>query len=633
MTSSFCGGRGVRRLVVACGLAFLLASQMATGVPLGQETRAAPIDQGEVLSEYLSILVQQHAHKQNRASGYEGVHPLNRRGWGGASAESTQRGPHRRQATATVLPNVLPAVDEENPSTSAASASTAPSTATAASATSAAPSVTQAAASSSAASQSLPDVTPVPSASESSSSSSTSSSSRAKPSSTSSDKPTPSPSSGIGSFFSPHNKLFPLAVTVCVAVGIGVLLIVISLGKLISHARMTPEEKAGAYGDYSAKGAGAGGAAARGARSLKRALTSKKLGSFARRNHEGSVLIDVGDEVYAVTPEVAREYERERVNMGGSNGSGSSRLTTGSNSSSPLRQALKNAEMIVAANNASNVVESRPVPKGFDIHSWRASSALPGIHGKDADDEDDGLERSISQRLTDGLRALRGRGNGDTGARREGAFSFDSEKQDMGGMRQAEVPPSAYLPVITRGAKEWDISPRRESKQDSAPLQSRRADPGSLDAGLSHPRHTLMDAAVPSRSKTIKADAIPGAFPAQRPKSILIKRDDQQSGAYRHRMAADQGRTRDLQRNKTVGKSALHQSKHRSSSSTSFASPRMLGQRASPRMGAAAIFMKPSDPHADHAAVKATETHAPHTRELFRPLPMPPAFSPLTGHH
>lgn len=41
-------------------------------------------------------------------------------------------------------------------------------------------------------------------------------------------------------------------------------------------------------------------------------MTKKKLGSFARRTQDGSVLIEVGDEVFAVPPHLADSY-RERI--------------------------------------------------------------------------------------------------------------------------------------------------------------------------------------------------------------------------------------------------------------------------------------------------------------------------------
>lgn len=619
-----------RRLLIACGLVMTMANQMASGMPFSQDQNGmqSEVQSTDVLQNYVAMLLTQESRKESHADGYESVHPLNRRELIAEGEAEMKYGKRQTTVTITSAVDAAASTSADSAATSSAVAvtSVAATSAVAAATSSVAAASTYAVASSSAASTSLPAVTPVSSGLGIWTASSSSTSSTATS--------TPINSKNI---FSPHNKLFPAVIAACVAIGCGVLIICIAIGKCVAHSRMTPEEKAGEYGDYFKKGSSKdGGFAIRGARSLRRAFTNKKLGSFARRNQEGTVLIDVGDEVYAVTPEVAREYERERSALGGS--SGGSRLTVNVNNASPLRQALKNAEMTVAANGSQPY--SQAVSRGLDVASWRAQSALPGI---DEGKADNGLSRSISQRLTDGYRAFRGKelnSTKPTFGRPAGAYSFDSEKQDLGEMRLAEVPPTAYLPVITRGGKDWNIRPQEEKNIDSFhhTLKSKGSESSLQSSQLSHERHTLTDAPVP-RPVVEKIREAPTSTSASRPKSILIKRDDQQTrkdgpidrrisrrdGSYRQRKPVPTYEQQGVQRTKT---SASHHRSRQHPSSTSTASPKMFQKRSSTGQDVSPIFIKPSKPNASQE--KDKDANAPQTRELFRPLPMPPAISPLT---
>lgn len=477
-------------------------------------------------------------------------------------------------------------------------------------------------------------------------------------------KDDPKPS-GVASFFDPHSKLFPLAIAACVAAGLVVLLICVTIGKCCSHSQAKRDAANGkklpgskddvttTYNIGRSKTLG---------RSLRRALTGRKMGgqgglssgSFARRNREGSVLIDVGDEVFAVPVEVAQEYERERKSiLSGSSGSSSgSRLTFPSNQPSPLRQALYNAQLIVAANQAESRVGTKAVPRGFDIQSWRAHSYAPDAISEDDEktlsDEKDGLVRSMSQRIADGLRALRAsRSNESLNkgiAAQDNVFSFDAEKQDHAHIRQAQVPLSAAVPVLTRGSGGWAIERKEErsggesetsgsnySRSSAAHVirQSKAGLPpatsNTRDAALSQPR--IAQRTVDAKPAVAQVKRQGDRYNGQRPKSILIKRSQEKlrqqqreaTGAYRHR-----------------NPNAMQRS-----SSTPTGSPRTLQHRWSQenlhkkRSGALVAAVQPAKPDAGIVsngrlgATNAATEQAGNTRELYRPLPLPPAISPM----
>jgi hypothetical protein len=228
-----------------------------------------------------------------------------------------------------------------------------------------------------------------------------------------------------------------------------------------------------------------------------------------------------------------------------------------------------------------------------------------------------------------------------------GAFSFDSEKQVFGDLRQAEVPASAYLPVITRGTSDWNIQPQSQQQQRVPggfdqdilrPLHSKSSQSSFHSSELSHERYTLTDAPV-TRTKTVRSPGRMSEHHQHRPKSILVKRDGEgprhvkssKAGTtYRHRTSEIAAApATDLRRNKT-GKSTASRARSTHHSSTSFASPKMLQTRASTPLDSAPVFVKPAKPRPAQellsTSTRGAADNGPPTRDLFRPLPPPPAF-------
>lgn len=368
------------------------------------------------------------------------------------------------------------------------------------------------------------------------------------------------------------------------------------------RAKMTPEEKAGEYGNNSKRRNG--GIALRSAHTLRRAFTRGKLGSFARRNQEGSVLIDVGDEVYAVSPEVAREYERERNMMGTAYGN--------------KRQALQNAQITVAANQSGSSQGSNVLYK-MDNGSQHTVEEME-------------LQRSISQRVTDGLRSVRSQASNEAldQQARDCAYSFDSEKQQSGDLRQAEVPPTAYLPVVTRGAKEWDIRPQRDHSEMGRIMQSNGSQSSLISSQLSHERHTLTDAPIraaggierhqPPRYASERANQS-----ERRPKSILIRRDEHGNPIRSSQNQGEQRgappRPRGARRVGTI------------SSSTSPASPRVLqGRSGGFPSTSPPLYMRPALPSPTQSSSESGSPKSS-TRSLIRSNPIAPPSYHSEGRH
>ncbi|MCO5566190.1 hypothetical protein L7F22_019866 [Adiantum nelumboides] len=673
------GGKKV--VLAALAVAFIGAhvQPFAQARPFGdvqdREFNATNLSQGstqELLQELVSTL-QQH-QDQPRSEGYVGIHPLPRK---------RSDTPQKRQALPQIVPNVAAAA-----SAPAAAATTAPAPASSA----AAPPSSSAAA---------PTIQPASSASASKAPASSSSPSN---------KPSPSPSddansdsdsgsdegaSGVAALFNPHNKLFPLAIALTVAMSLGVLLVLVSIGKCVSHRQLARDERDGKR-KYSSKdndfimasvgNAGIGRKKTLG-RSLRRALTRGRLGggSFARREREGTVLIDVGDEVYAVTPEVAKEYERERKSClsgySGSSGgsSGGSRLTFPANQPTPLRQALYNAQLIVAANEAEKANGGKPqAPRGFDINTWRRDSVGTSSEGSYSDYDEktlhgsshnnkanlalppvDPLQRSLSQRLADGIRALT---NGDQNAgagRDKRAFSFDSEMQMPGALRQA--PLSSTVPVLTRGGGGWAVQRQQGNDQDDfkpmrKPVRQQHSDSTLRDSALSHDRHILRDdgpTAANGKRQPVNGlinGALNNTANGARPKSILVKNAQQKAAARRSAAGP----------NAVTSKGDLQRRATKVASSTAPGSPKMYQNRtpaitttkggvSSTAAGTGAaglpatrkpIVLKPEMPargmnaNGGQAGEKKSSdgnatNNSTNTRELYRPLPMPPSFGPI----
>lgn len=542
-----------------------------------------------------------------------------------------------------------------------------------------------------------PAITPATKSSSPSTSSSPSSSSTSSASSTN----TAVPSNQSPSIFSPQNKLFPAAIAIGVAIGLGALLLLISIGKCYSHRQMAREEREGTR-KYKSKDSsiltadyGMIDRKRTLGKSLKRAFTRGKLGggSFARRHREGTVLIDVGDEVLAVAPEVAREYERERKAVMSSyqsnSGSGGtdSRLTFPANQPTPSRQALYNAQLIVAANKAEASRGGKPqAPRGFDINSWRNDSALPGLTEDDEktlNGDAAPLRRGLSKRLADGFRALTG-GRGDEDEelgepKTSQSFSFESEKQFPRDLRQAQAPLSATVPVMTRGSGGWAIQrnegngagydqARTAPKYAHKPMVKQASDSTLRDSALSHDRVTLQDdgpANRPQQQRAVSANVVRSANEngGARPKSILIKRSQdrlrqQQAqqqetvGTYRNRTA--QFDQQALQRGKTNGGNHA-----RNVVSTSSASAKTFHQRSNTMVNAAGrgdraarvsdyadkkrvsvpaaaptsshnvhrkpIVLKPETPlRVANGSASGHSDGSNSSRDLYRPLPPPP---------
>lgn len=705
---------------IVYGRPFQATAGKARSVEAAQATPAAALSrnaQPDLMQDLVSAFVEEHSHKDRpRSEGYMGIHPL----------------PRRRDVDVTVvkrqaaLPNILPANNaaaDPPPPTSAGGSSSA----SASAASSASPTSTASPSSAPASSSQPPSITP---ASKSASSSSKS----ASP--TSSDKPDDDDDdddankdngNSVSSFFSPHNKLFPLAIALTVAMGLGVLLVLVSIGKCVSHRKMAREIRDGSRQHKSKDSSvltselansGAHGRAVGRTRtlgkSLRRALTRGKLGgnSFARRNREGTVLIDVGDEVLAVTPEVAREYERERKSAlssyRSSTGSSGSRLTFPANQPTPMRQALYNAQLIVAASQAEMTSGKPQAPRGFDINSWRADSALPSLSEDDektlnGDRMSNGsrdsfvkpagypghdeapLSRSLSQRLADGLRALTAGTNtneqlGEPYTSR--TFSFDSEKQVPGGFRQAQAPLSATVPVLTRGGGGWAIQRQTgtgDDEREIRPIRPMRpvkqaSDSTLRDSALSHDRVALQDGGAVRRGPAAPAYTA-NATNAMRPKSILIKRSqDQLRQQQQARPVQQQQKQQQRQaaaggyRSRAAGIANVQQTagkpprRANMASSTAPGSPKTLqgrndnsagatrtaGAISSTATGAGAagfpsnrkpIVLKPEMPsrgmtanggQASTEKKLSSDDGSSSSRELYRPLPMPPAFGPLS---
>ncbi|CDW98302.1 hypothetical protein [Sporisorium scitamineum] len=156
------------------------------------------------------------------------------------------------------------------------------------------------------------------------------------------------------------------------------------------------------------------------ARSLRRTMTKKKLGSFARRTQDGSVLIEVGDEVFAVPPHLADSY-RERM----------------------LREKRSQSDLTAVVEDGGLFGSVKPkylTDGGPDGDEEQARAKYDSMLGGG------GVGRSLSQRLGDRLRALKASAPVDEKVDR-GVYSFDGQHQQVGAMRQADL----GRPVVTTG--------------------------------------------------------------------------------------------------------------------------------------------------------------------------------------
>lgn len=307
-------------------------------------------------------------------------------------------------------------------------------------------------------------------------------------------------------------------------------------------------------------------------RSLRRALTGRKLnahgGSFARRNRENVVLIDVGDEVFAVPAEVASEYERERKNILAEHSTRSGLSSAGSGTSSRLtdrtsmlHEALRKAQFTVAAGQGNM---AHGGPQGFDLNSWRRDSAATLYSntyanefrksGVEEQQSQDGLARSLSKRIAGGFRMLAGSdGAGVDEQHNHGTNSFDAEKQTDDGFHivwQSQAASAPAVPALTRGSEGWAIRRSDEhnvdhsnmhlSQQSSQPKVAADSNPQSGASNerdvaqghtaLSHERVTLKDEA-PSSAATIQQQRLNRKKFRQQQRAML---GQPQSGSIRY---------------------------------------------------------------------------------------------------
>ena len=252
-------------------------------------------------------------------------------------------------------------------------------------------------------------------------------------------------SSSSPSLLNPKNKLFPLIVAGLACAGILAIMLLIAIARAIAHDQLrrdnlrksysfdptSPAEKGGKADRFTSAPPGVGAA-----RSVRRALTKKKLGSFARRTQDGSVLIEVGDEVFAVPPHLADSY-REKI----------------------LRERRSRSDLSGDGGLFGNVKPRYLSDGGPDVDEEQARMAYDSMlngGGAGGASGGGGVGRSLSQRITDRLRSLRGVQNDekDTADR---AFSFNTDHQPQGGVRQANL--ASHTPVLTNAPSSWTINP------------------------------------------------------------------------------------------------------------------------------------------------------------------------------
>ncbi|SAM75204.1 uncharacterized protein UBRO_01315 [Ustilago bromivora] len=254
------------------------------------------------------------------------------------------------------------------------------------------------------------------------------------------------------SLLNPKHKLFPLIIAGLSAAGLLATMLLIAIARAIAHESLRRDNLRKTYSfdntapssksevdKYTSPFPNRGGVGS----SLKRAMTKKKpLGSFARRTQDGSVLIEVGDEVLAVPPHLADSY-RERI----------------------LRE----------KRNRSTLSEERG---GFGVEAKYLNDGGPDGFGGDEEQaravydnmlEGGGVRRSLSQKLGDRFRSLtatKAAIRGET--ERGGAFSFGSEHQHPGAMRQANLG-GGNKGVLTSGGEGWSIAQRQQGDVTKTP--------------------------------------------------------------------------------------------------------------------------------------------------------------------
>ncbi|ETS61262.1 hypothetical protein PaG_05227 [Moesziomyces aphidis] len=502
---------------------------------------------------------------------------------GGGSASVLAASPSRSATQASATDSA-----SASPASSAASSAATPSADRSASSTSATSSIPTAPA--------FSFSTPSPSAS--STSSSVSSTASARPSmSAQKDDDAPPPS-----LLSPKHKFFPLVVAGMAAAGLLALMLLIAIARAVAHDQLRRDKLKQSYGfdEYSDKPGKTGdkftsnpGVGA--ARSLRRAMTRKKLGSFARRTADGSVLIEVGDEVFAVPPHLADSY-RDRI----------------------LRE--KRSRSDLSQEGLFGNVQPRHLNDGGpDADDSTARAAYDTmLQGEQRP------SRSLSQRLTDRFKSI------TTSPKPMGAYSFDA--REKGAVRQVDL----ARPTLTKGGAEWVVertSARPPPPRDTSKPVTRKAPPklelstltaklqdlekqSNVSSSSGHSRRLPAEASI-SRSAASSASAngtfggsgsgsdleagLPGAFP-ERSKSLARARSvkplilsTERVGGYRHR----------------------HPDAHRSRTQVRPTKP--LERKSTVALASPTRFSHDKNP--------ALVVHPEKPQAAFRPLPVPPPFT------
>lgn len=239
-----------------------------------------------------------------------------------------------------------------------------------------------------------------------------------------------------------------------------------------------------------------------GAKSLRKALTRGKLAgaSFARRNKEGSVLLEVGDEVYSVPPAIAAEYNQGKRIFG----AGGDALSP----SIPVWNGKAFLAQCLARHEAKKRMETIRCQSGstaahpININAWSRSSCstLVGLDSNEKDYMSAGLggekpKRGLSARIAESLRSLR--------------TAREDEEEDLKEPERT-TDLSTFLPTVTKGSG-WDIRPQQpvDEEKDCMTYARSSTPPFSLPKN----RHAL-GRKPPRRPDSNEAASKPISLPA-----------------------------------------------------------------------------------------------------------------------
>ncbi|SPO22854.1 uncharacterized protein UTRI_01532 [Ustilago trichophora] len=374
-----------------------------------------------------------------------------------------------------------------------------------------------------------------PTAPSSASSASNLASSASNPASTASSSTTPSatptkasqqsddpPDNSNVSLLSPKHKLFPLIVAGLACAGILAIMLLIAIARAIAHDQLRRDNLKKSYSFDSTCPSSSSCSSGKknsssdrftssppgvnAARSLRRAMTKKKLGSFARRTQDGSVLIEVGDEVFAVPPHLADSY-RERI----------------------LRE--KRSRSDLSSNKGDGLFGSvRPKfltdggPDGGDEEQARAAYDSMLQDGGGVDGAGGVVRRSLSQRITDRLRSLTAASTGATEVRpsmvERNAYSFNTITQQPGALRQSNL--GTQNPVLTTASSGWAIQPSCSAEMHKTPAAFKAGEPFGT-ARVLLPR-TSSSQAMPQHSQPSSVPVgVPAAAAAAAVKKDTVK--------------------------------------------------------------------------------------------------------------